>query len=103
MERKDLPYLDAVSVSFISSRLSAFIEFTQGKLDFIGDLDNSYKDEILSLDGEIKEPYKSAYTFLLAPQLNTEYLAFQTRPKAGNHSWTSTFRCKGEKSPELCN
>ena len=76
-----LPLLDAVSVSFINSRLSAFIEFTQGKLDFIGDLDNSYKDEILSLDGEIKEPYKSQYTFLLAPQLNTEYLAFQVDDK----------------------
>ena len=72
-----LPYLDAVSVSFVTSRLSAFIDFTQGKLDFIGDLDNSYKDEILALDGTIKEAYKSRYTFLLAPQLNTEYLGFQ--------------------------
>ncbi|MEO0899897.1 MAG: ABC transporter substrate-binding protein [Bacteroidota bacterium] len=72
-----LPYLDAVSVRFIPSRLSAYIEFVQNKLDFIGDLDNSYKDEVLHVDGSIKEEYAEKYTFLLSPQLNTEYLGFQ--------------------------
>lgn len=76
-EGKQLPYLDAVSVSFIPSRLSAFIEFVQGNLDFIGDLDNSYKDEILNRDGTIKAEYDAKYQFMLAPQLNTEYLGFQ--------------------------
>ncbi|TAE46356.1 MAG: ABC transporter substrate-binding protein, partial [Bacteroidetes bacterium] len=72
-----LPGVDAVSVSFIPSRLSAFIEFVQGKLDFVGDLDNSYRDELLYPDGTLKEAYAEKYQFLLAPQLNTEYLAFQ--------------------------
>lgn len=72
-----LPHLDAVKVSFIPSRLSAFIEFVQGKLDFIGDLDNSYKDEVLNLDGSIRGDYGERFQFLLAPQLNTEYLGFQ--------------------------
>ena len=72
-----LPYLDAVRVSFIPSRLSAFIEFVQGKLDMINALDESYKDEILHPDGSIKSPYKEQYTFLMAPQLNTEYLGIQ--------------------------
>jgi peptide/nickel transport system substrate-binding protein len=74
---QSLPYLDAVSVRFIPSRLSAFVEFMQGKLDFIGDLDNSYKDEILHRDGRIKSPYAEQYQFLLSPQLNTEYLGMQ--------------------------
>ena len=71
-----LPYLDALSVRFIPSRLSAFIEFVQGRLDFIGDLDASYRDEILTQDGEIQPAYAARYQFMLAPQLNTEYLGF---------------------------
>ncbi|MDX2245257.1 MAG: ABC transporter substrate-binding protein [Bacteroidia bacterium] len=72
-----LPHLDAISVKFIPSRLSAFIEFVQGKLDFIGDLDNSYKDEVLNLDGTVKPAYREKYQVLLSPQLNTEYLGMQ--------------------------
>jgi oligopeptide transport system substrate-binding protein len=75
-----LPYLDAVQVKFIPSRLSAFIEFVQGKLDFIGDLDASYKDEVLNLDGSIKPTYAEKYQFVFAPQLNTEYLGMQIDP-----------------------
>ncbi|GAB4415254.1 MAG: ABC transporter substrate-binding protein [Bacteroidia bacterium] len=74
---RPLPYLDAVSISFIPSRLSAFVEFVQGRLDFIGDLDESYRDEILNRDGTIREPYASRYQFQLAPQLNIEYLGIQ--------------------------
>ncbi|MEZ4773906.1 MAG: ABC transporter substrate-binding protein [Bacteroidia bacterium] len=72
-----LPYLDAVSVKFIPSRLSAFIEFIQGKLDFIGDLDNAYKDEVLNPDGTVKPAYSEKYQVVLSPQLNTEYLGIQ--------------------------
>ena len=77
---RSLPYLEAVRVSFIPSRLSAFIEFVQGKLDMINALDESYKDEILHPDGSIKSPYKEQYQFLMAPQLNTEYLGMQVDP-----------------------
>lgn len=77
-----LPYLDAVEVSFMSSRLSAFIEFVQDKLDFIGDLDNSYKDEVLYPDGRIKEEYQENYQLILAPQLNIEFLCFQMDKEA---------------------
>ncbi|MDX1909185.1 MAG: ABC transporter substrate-binding protein [Bacteroidia bacterium] len=75
-----LPYLDAVSISFIPSRLSAFIAFLQGKLDFIGDLDNAYRDEILRPDGSIQPEMARQYQIQLAPQLNTEYLGILTDP-----------------------
>jgi len=71
-----LPYLDAISVYFIPSRLTAFVAFKQDRLDFIGDLDASYRDEVLNRDGTIKPAYEREYQFLLAPQLNTEFLAF---------------------------
>ncbi|MEL6590695.1 MAG: ABC transporter substrate-binding protein [Bacteroidota bacterium] len=77
---QSLPYLDAVKVRFIPSRLSAFIAFVHGKLDFIGDLDDSYRDEVLERDGSIKSPYREQYQFLFKPQLNTEYLGIQIDP-----------------------
>ncbi|MEL6253178.1 MAG: ABC transporter substrate-binding protein [Bacteroidota bacterium] len=81
-EGEKLPYLDAVDVSFINSRLSAFIEFVQGNMDFIGDLDNSYKDEVLYPDGRVKEEYGEKYQLILAPQLNIEFLCFLVDPEA---------------------
>ncbi|MDX2284293.1 MAG: ABC transporter substrate-binding protein [Bacteroidia bacterium] len=75
-----LPHLDAVSVQFIPSRLSAFIQFVQGRLDFIGDLDASYKDEIFNPDGSIDSAYAARYQILPAPQLNTEYLGMLADP-----------------------
>ena len=47
-----LPYLDAVAISFIKDKQSAFMKFIQGELDFISGIDASYKDEILNYNGE---------------------------------------------------
>jgi len=69
-----LPYLDAIKVSFIPSRLSAFIEFLQGKLDMLNGLDDSYKDELFNTDGTVREKYIDSFRIVRAPQLNTEYL-----------------------------
>ncbi len=69
-----LPYLDAIKVSFIPSRLSAFIEFLQGKLDMLNGLDDSYKDELFNTDGTLREKYIDSFRIVRAPQLNTEYL-----------------------------
>lgn len=73
---QDLPYLDAVSVRFIPSKLSGFVEFLQGNIDMVDGLDDAYKDEVLLSDGSIKAAFSAKYKVLRAPQLNTEYLAF---------------------------
>jgi oligopeptide transport system substrate-binding protein len=75
-----LPYLKAVSVRFMPSRLSAFVAFLQGKLDFINGIDDAYKDELLSPGGEIRPRYAQKYKFQLAPQLNVEYLGMLVEP-----------------------
>lgn len=88
---ENLPYLDAVSVRFMPSRLSAFVEFMQGKMDFINGIDESYKDEILNPDGTIKARYADRFQFELAPQLNIEYLGMlvdTTVDIAKNHPLT---------------
>ena len=68
-----LPYLDAISISFLIDKMTAFLEFTQGNLDFISGIDASYKDEVLSRTGELKEKYKDRFHMLSVPYLNTEY------------------------------
>ncbi len=51
---KRLPYLDAVAVTFLIDKQSAFLEFVKGNLDFISGLDQSYKDELLTKDGQLQ-------------------------------------------------
>ncbi len=71
-----LPYLDAVSVSFIIDKQSAFLEFIKGNLDFMSGLDASYKDELLTPSGKLKEKYHDKINIYTQPYLNTEYLGF---------------------------
>lgn len=71
---KRLPYLDAVSVTFIIDKQSAFLEFAKGKLDFLSGLDPSYKDELLTRNGNLNPKYRDRIKLLSEPYLNTEYL-----------------------------
>ena len=71
-----LPYLDAVSISFIADKQSAFLEFMKGKLDFMSGIDPTYKDEVLTIDGKLKSKYSSRINLITQPYLNTEYLGF---------------------------
>ncbi len=73
---KQLPYLEAVSISFLPEKQSEFLQFAQGKLDFISGLDASYKDELLDSRGVLREKYNDEVTMIKGPYLNTEYLAF---------------------------
>ena len=71
-----LPILDAVAVTFIVDRQTIFLEFLKGNLDFMNSLDASYKDEILTRDGELKAKYADRINMESTPFLNTEYLGF---------------------------
>jgi len=73
---EQLPFLDAVSITFIKDKQSAFLQFVQGKLDFISGIDASYKDELLTKDGCLHEKYYSTICMQSSPYLNTEYLGF---------------------------
>jgi peptide/nickel transport system substrate-binding protein len=71
-----LPFLDAVAITFIKDKQSAFLQFIKGELDFISSIDASYKDEILTNTGELQEKYKQKVNLQSLPYLNTEYLGF---------------------------
>ena len=75
-EGNALPYLDAVAVTFIVDRQTVFLEFIKGNLDFMNSLDASYKDEILTHDGQLREKYADRIDMTSTPYLNTEYLGF---------------------------
>ncbi len=71
-----MPFVDAITISFISDRQSAFLEFVKGNLDFQSGIDASYKDELLTKNGGLREKYKSKFKMETCPYLNTEYLGF---------------------------
>lgn len=71
-----VPFLDAVQVRFIRSRLSEFIELLEGRLDFVNGLDKSFKDELFLPSGGLNPDYSSRFQFQRAPQLNTEFIGF---------------------------
>ena len=69
-----LPHLDAVAISFLIDKQSAFLQFIQGKLDFMSGIDASYKDELLTKEGKLKAKYFGKINLESQPYLNTEYL-----------------------------
>lgn len=73
---QQLPYLEAVAITFLPDKQSEFLQFAQGNIDFVSGLDGSYKDEILTTDGKLRPKYSDAVKMIRGPYLNTEYLAF---------------------------
>ncbi|NHA05975.1 ABC transporter substrate-binding protein [Mucilaginibacter sp. HC2] len=69
-----LPYLDAVKASFIADKQTSFLEFIKKKLDFLNDIDGSYRDDILTKSGKVTQKYKGKFVLNTAPYLNTMYL-----------------------------
>ncbi len=69
-----LPYLEAVSISFLPDKQTEFLQFIQGNLDFLNSIDVSYKDELLTYDGSLSERYASKINMVRGAYLNTEYL-----------------------------
>ena len=75
-----LPYIDAVSVSFLIDKQVAFLEFIKGKFDFMSGIDARYKDELLTYDGNLRKKYEDKIELITEPYLNTEYFSFFIDP-----------------------
>ncbi|MDB5136156.1 MAG: transporter substrate-binding protein [Mucilaginibacter sp.] len=69
-----LPHLDAIRATFIGDKQTAFMEFVTGNLDFLNDIDGSYRDDILTKAGKVTQKYKGKFILNSAPSLNTMYL-----------------------------
>lgn len=68
-----LPYLDGLKVSFYDNKATEFLEFRQGRLSFINDIDPSFKDEVLTKKGELRDAWKGKILLHKHSYLNTEY------------------------------
>ncbi|HWR32608.1 MAG TPA: ABC transporter substrate-binding protein [Chitinophagaceae bacterium] len=71
---KHLPYLDGVKVSFYDSKATEFLLFRQKQLEFINDIEASFKDEILSKRGTLRKEWEGKIELQVNPYLNIEYL-----------------------------
>ncbi|MFN0275354.1 MAG: ABC transporter substrate-binding protein [Chitinophagales bacterium] len=70
-----LPYLDAVNISFIANKSTEFLKFMGKELDFVSDIDVSLKDNILTREGKLQPRYASDFTLLKGPYLIVEYFS----------------------------
>ena len=71
---KQLPYLEAVAITFLPDKQSEFLQFIQGNIDVLSGIDASYKDDLLSEVGALRTKYQSKINMQKSPYLNTEYL-----------------------------
>ncbi len=69
-----LPYLNAIRATFIGDKQTAFMEFISKKLDFLNDIDGSYRDDILTKAGKVTQKYQGKFALSSGPFLNTIYL-----------------------------
>jgi oligopeptide transport system substrate-binding protein len=77
-----LPYLDAVKVTCISERKTAFLELITQKLDFLFGLESSYVNELVTPRGELIPAQAERLNFIKAPFLNTEYIGINMQQTA---------------------
>lgn len=52
------------------------MEFAQKKLDFINSIDATFKDQLISREGKLKENLSNSIRLISGPYLNTEYIGF---------------------------
>ena len=76
-----LPYLDGIKVSFFDSKATEFLEFQQHRLDFINDIEASFKDEILTKTGRLKKQWEGKLLLQKHDYLNIEYLGILVDPE----------------------
>jgi len=75
-----LPYLDAVKVTFISDKQSAFMNFIKKDLDFFNSVDGSYRDDVLTKSGKMTTKYNGKFQLIKGPYLCTEYVGILVDP-----------------------
>ncbi|MEI8278620.1 MAG: ABC transporter substrate-binding protein [Bacteroidota bacterium] len=75
---KQLPYMQAVQITFVDSKATEFFLFLQGKLDFVSGVDGSFKDLVLTKNGTLKNEYQHKIHLNKQTYFDTEYLGFLT-------------------------
>lgn len=82
-----LPYLDAVNVTFVKNKQTAFMQFVAGTYDFFNGLEGSFKDELLTETAALKPKYAKSMKAIITPFLNTEYVGCYLGDVPGQTNW----------------
>ncbi|MBL7911842.1 MAG: ABC transporter substrate-binding protein [Bacteroidia bacterium] len=69
-----LPYLDAVSVSFVKDRETAFMELLNGKFDMLSGADAFNINEVLDKEGDLRDIYTNKFYLQKQTFLKTDYI-----------------------------
>jgi oligopeptide transport system substrate-binding protein len=96
-----LPYLQAVAISFLPDKQAAFLQFMNGKLDFMSGIDPAYKDELLTRDGELNPRYSGTINLMRQPYLNTEYLGIMVGDESKTGASNPLLNAKIRKAVNL--
>ena len=95
-----LPYLDAIKIDFVKDMSVEYQGLLMNKYDFMSGIHNSYKDELLSTQGELNDAYKSKFDFYKMPFIKTDYLGFMIDPKSEAASSSPFLNSKVRKAIE---
>ena len=82
-----LPYLDAINVTFVKNKQTAFMQFAAGTYDFFNGLEGSFKDELLTDQAMLKPKYAQKMKAIITPFLNTEYVGCYLGEYPGKTNW----------------
>lgn len=75
-----LPYLNGIHISFYDSKATEFLLFRQKQLEFINDIESSFKDEVLTKKGTLRKEWEGKIVLNTSPYLNIEYLGILVDP-----------------------
>lgn len=71
-----LPYLDAIKIDFVKEMSVEFQGLLLDKYDFISGIHPSFKDEILTSNGELDSAFSDHIAFYKTPFIKTDYIGF---------------------------
>lgn len=69
-----MPYVDAVSVSFIRDKNVEIGEFIKGKFEFISGFHPSIQSNLLTSTGKLKDKFTDKLNLIRSPWLKTDYI-----------------------------
>jgi peptide/nickel transport system substrate-binding protein len=75
-----LPYLDAVSITFIRDKATELHQFLKGRLDMLSGLQPASMHKLLDNEGELKDEFKEDIFLQRMPWLKTDYIGILVDP-----------------------
>lgn len=69
-----LPYLDAVTISFVKDRETSFMELLNGRFDMVSGADAFNTNEVLDKGGKLNEVYAKKFYLQKETYLKTDYI-----------------------------